>query len=237
MGLPLLAEPLPQQSSKAQEKDAAGKEPEVTATEDLMREHGVLRRALLVFLEVVPKLRQNAAVVDAAALQQTAKLFRTFGEDYHERMLEEQHIFPLIRKQAQNSSAMPTFWSSNTIADAKSRITYSRSRMDPGFQSRTLSRWRRCWRPSSSCIRTMRRERTRLCFPHGRRILPTSSSTKSPINLKTSNTRCLAKMDSKTRRKRSARWKPHLDSPTWRSSHRLLLQNHSGTTKVTESAE
>ncbi len=64
-----------------------------------MREHGVLRRALLVFQEVVPKLRQNAASVDAAALQQAAKLFRTFGEDYHERMLEEQHIFPLIRKQ------------------------------------------------------------------------------------------------------------------------------------------
>jgi hemerythrin-like domain-containing protein len=95
--LPLLAEPFPQQS-RAKEKEAA-KRPEVTATEDLMREHGVLRRALLVFLEVVPKLRQNAAGVDAAALQQTAKLFRTFGEDYHERMLEEQHIFPLIRKQ------------------------------------------------------------------------------------------------------------------------------------------
>jgi len=93
--LPLLADPFPQQA-KAKDAD---KEPEVTATEDLMREHGVLRRALLVFLEVVPKLRQNAAGVDAAALQQTAKLFRTFGEDYHERMLEEQHIFPLIRKQ------------------------------------------------------------------------------------------------------------------------------------------
>lgn len=94
--LPLLAEPFPQ---KGKAKEAEGNEPEVTATEDLMREHGVLRRALLVFLEVVPKLRQNAAGVDAAALQQTAKLFRTFGEDYHERMLEEQHIFPLIRKQ------------------------------------------------------------------------------------------------------------------------------------------
>jgi len=94
--LPLLAEPFPQ---KAKTKEAEGNEPEVTATEDLMREHGVLRRALLVFLEVVPKLRQNVAGVDAAALQQTAKLFRTFGEDYHERMLEEQHIFPLIRKQ------------------------------------------------------------------------------------------------------------------------------------------
>lgn len=96
--LPLLADPFPQQA-KAKGKGAEEKEPEVTATEDLMREHGVLRRALLVFQEVVPKLRQNAAGVDAAALQQTAKLFRTFGEDYHERMLEEQHIFPLIRKQ------------------------------------------------------------------------------------------------------------------------------------------
>ena len=96
--LPLLAEPFPQQE-QAKEKQAKEREPEVTATEDLMREHGVLRRALLVFLEVVPKLRQNAAGVDAAALQQAAKLFRTFGENYHERMLEEQHIFPLIRKQ------------------------------------------------------------------------------------------------------------------------------------------
>jgi hemerythrin-like domain-containing protein len=37
--------------------------------------------------------------VDAAALRQVAQLFRTFGEDYHERMLEEQHIFPVIRKR------------------------------------------------------------------------------------------------------------------------------------------
>jgi hemerythrin-like domain-containing protein len=78
---------------------AEEKEPEVTATEDLMREHGVIRRALLVYHEVVPKLRKDAAGVAASALQQTAQLFRTFGEDYHERMLEEQHIFPLIRKQ------------------------------------------------------------------------------------------------------------------------------------------
>jgi hemerythrin-like domain-containing protein len=92
VALPLLAQ-------AEEPKKSADREPEVTATEDLMREHGVLRRALLVFQEVVPKLRQNAASVDAASLQQAAKLFRTFGEDYHERMLEEQHIFPLIRKQ------------------------------------------------------------------------------------------------------------------------------------------
>ncbi|MGA2921362.1 MAG: hemerythrin domain-containing protein [Candidatus Sulfotelmatobacter sp.] len=75
------------------------KEPEVSATEDLMREHGVIRRALLVYFETVPKLRQNPASVDAAAPRQIAQLFRTFGEDYHERMLEEQHIFPQVRKQ------------------------------------------------------------------------------------------------------------------------------------------
>jgi hemerythrin-like domain-containing protein len=77
----------------------AEKEPEVTATEDLMREHGVIRRALLVYFEMVPRLRQTPASVDPTALRQTAQLFRTFGEDYHERMLEEQHIFPLVRKQ------------------------------------------------------------------------------------------------------------------------------------------
>jgi hemerythrin-like domain-containing protein len=93
--LPLLAGQLPQKAQKATEE----KELEVTATEDLMREHGVIRRALLLYLELVPKLRQNPASVDAAALQRTANLFRTFGEDYHERMLEEQHIFPLVKKQ------------------------------------------------------------------------------------------------------------------------------------------
>ncbi len=73
-------------------------EPEVTAAEDLMREHGVIRRALLVYAELVPKLRSDPGSVDPAALNKTAKLFRTFGEDYHERQLEEQHIFPTVRK-------------------------------------------------------------------------------------------------------------------------------------------
>jgi len=71
---------------------------EVTATEDLMREHGILRRALLVYQESVVKLRQDAASVPAAELEKTAQLFRVFGEDYHERRLEEAYIIPMIRK-------------------------------------------------------------------------------------------------------------------------------------------
>ncbi|HUO91037.1 MAG TPA: hemerythrin domain-containing protein [Rhizomicrobium sp.] len=72
-------------------------EKEVGAVEDLMREHGVLRRALLVYFESVPKLRSAPAALDAGALHRAAKLFRDFGEDYHERKLEEAHIFPRIK--------------------------------------------------------------------------------------------------------------------------------------------
>jgi len=74
------------------------KEPEVAATEDLMREHGVLRRALLVYSESIPKIRSNAASLDGGALYRTGVLFRDFGENYHEKMLEEEHIFPVVRK-------------------------------------------------------------------------------------------------------------------------------------------
>jgi hemerythrin-like domain-containing protein len=71
---------------------------EVTATEDLMREHGILRRALLVYQESIAKLRQDAAAFPADALEKTAQLFRVFGEDYHEKRLEEGYIIPLIKK-------------------------------------------------------------------------------------------------------------------------------------------
>jgi hemerythrin-like domain-containing protein len=82
-------------------------EPEVTATEDLMREHGIIRRALLVYSQIADKLRKSASSIDAAALHKTAQLFRTFGEDYHERMLEEQHIFPIVRKMKGEAAGYP----------------------------------------------------------------------------------------------------------------------------------
>jgi len=70
----------------------------VSATEDLMREHGVLRRILVVYGEVVPILRTAPATLDAGGLAAAADLFRNFGEIYHERLLEEQHVFPAVRK-------------------------------------------------------------------------------------------------------------------------------------------
>ena len=71
---------------------------EVTATEDLMREHGILRRALFVYSETALRLRSKPSDVPPDALQKTAKLFRAFGEDYHEKKLEEAFIFPAVKK-------------------------------------------------------------------------------------------------------------------------------------------
>jgi hemerythrin-like domain-containing protein len=79
----------------AHAEDGGGGE-DVSATEDLMREHGVLRRTLIVYTELVPRLRSKPEALDAGALAEAAMLFRTFGEDYHERSLEEQYVFPEV---------------------------------------------------------------------------------------------------------------------------------------------
>jgi hemerythrin-like domain-containing protein len=76
--------------------EAKGKE--VGAVEDLMREHGVLRRILVIYRESAGLLRAGGAGVDGRQLWKAADLFRRFGEAYHEQLLEEQHIFPQVMK-------------------------------------------------------------------------------------------------------------------------------------------
>jgi hemerythrin-like domain-containing protein len=81
---------------------AAGKEKEereVEAAEDLMREHGVLRRALLVYSEAASRIALSRNDVPLPVLGETAALFRSFGEEYHERALEEKHVFPPLIAQ------------------------------------------------------------------------------------------------------------------------------------------
>jgi hemerythrin-like domain-containing protein len=58
----------------------------------------VLRRVLIMYRETAPVLRSAPERVDAAALAQAADLFRSFGQDYHERKLEEPHVFPAVQR-------------------------------------------------------------------------------------------------------------------------------------------
>jgi hemerythrin-like domain-containing protein len=83
----------------------SGGEGDVGAVEDLMREHGVLRRAILVFRACAGRLIAGQ-IVDAPALHRAAQLFRNFGEDYHEKKLEEENIFPQLKKAGGPAAAL-----------------------------------------------------------------------------------------------------------------------------------
>src|SRR5579862_4383345 len=78
--------------------DDEKKEEDVGAVEDLMREHGIIRRILVVYRESATRLRAAPSNVPADALAKAAKLMRTFGEDYHEKQLEETNLFPVLAK-------------------------------------------------------------------------------------------------------------------------------------------
>jgi hemerythrin-like domain-containing protein len=82
----------PEKAPKAGEKE----EEDVSPAEDLMREHGVLKRVLLVYDDAIRRLDTGSdlppeTIVDAAGI------IRTFIEDYHEK-LEENFLFPRFRK-------------------------------------------------------------------------------------------------------------------------------------------
>jgi hemerythrin-like domain-containing protein len=61
-----------------------------------MREHGVLRRVLLIYGEVGRRL-EGAGDFDVDAIQKCARLIRKFIEDYHEKQ-EEEMVFPRFEK-------------------------------------------------------------------------------------------------------------------------------------------
>src|SRR5947209_7228585 len=81
-------------------KPGRGKEKpdeDVPASEDLMREHGVIRRILFVYDESTRRLLAGEEI-PPGAWHRTATLFRRFGEEYHEK-LEENLVFPEFEKR------------------------------------------------------------------------------------------------------------------------------------------
>ncbi|MHB8066789.1 MAG: hemerythrin domain-containing protein [Desulfobaccales bacterium] len=92
IGLAALSSPLLLPGCLEKEEKAG----EVTATEDLMREHGVLQRLLLIFADLEGRLQQNRDL-PREVLVDTACLVRSFIQDYHEK-LEEDYVFPRFEK-------------------------------------------------------------------------------------------------------------------------------------------
>jgi hemerythrin-like domain-containing protein len=85
----------PQPKAAESGAPAVGEVP-VTPPEDLMREHGVLKRVLLIYREGIRRV-QASEQLPADALNAGASIIRSFIEDYHEK-LEEQYVFPKLEQ-------------------------------------------------------------------------------------------------------------------------------------------
>ena len=77
--------------------DANGTEArEISPVEDLIREHGALRRVLLIYDEIRRRLTA-AAELPAGVVSAAANIIRRFVEEYHEK-LEENELFPRFER-------------------------------------------------------------------------------------------------------------------------------------------
>jgi len=80
-------------------KAAKGKEDkdeDIGPTEDLMREHGVLNRVLLIYDHFIGAIERKQDFKPELVVS-SAQIIRQFVEDYHERQ-EEQFLFPRFEK-------------------------------------------------------------------------------------------------------------------------------------------
>jgi hemerythrin-like domain-containing protein len=77
-------------------KEDKEKESGVNPVEDLMREHGLLRRVLLIYEEAISRIKR-AEELPSGVIADSAGIIHRFVEDYHEK-LEEDEIFPRFEK-------------------------------------------------------------------------------------------------------------------------------------------
>lgn len=116
---------------------------DVTPPEDLMREHGVLDRVLLVYDAAIERLSANEDF-DPAVISDSAKLVQDFIENYHERS-EEDFLFPRFRKAHQLVDLVTTLLEQHQVGR---KVT--RNILEAAAQVRTEDRAKR------GCISAMR---------------------------------------------------------------------------------
>jgi hemerythrin-like domain-containing protein len=95
VGAPALVSGREARSRRKAEPRAEPKE-QVTPPEDLMREHGVLDRVLLLYEAAIQKYSSKEDF-DPALVTQSAEIIRDFIHNYHEKS-EETHVFPRFKQ-------------------------------------------------------------------------------------------------------------------------------------------
>jgi hemerythrin-like domain-containing protein len=142
----------------------------VTAPEDLMKEHGVLNRCLLVYEEGTRRLRDRQEV-PPELFQHTASLIRRFVEQYHEKN-EEKYIFPQFRRAGKMTDLVDTLLrqhkAGRVVTAEILRFSTQAAFRDKGNQERlvaSVESFIRMYRPHEACEDTV-------LFPALRTILP-----------------------------------------------------------------
>lgn len=114
---------------RAEGKIAAAGAEEVSPVEDLMREHGVLKRVLLIYEEGLRSLDAKQEV-PLKALGDGARIIRSFIEDYHGK-LEEDYLFPRFKKANKLADLVDVLWEQHRVGrkltDATLRLTAGKS--------------------------------------------------------------------------------------------------------------
>jgi hemerythrin-like domain-containing protein len=105
-GIGMIAGPWAIGSVYAQAQKKLDPDEGVTAPEDLMKEHGVLNRCLLIYEEGLRRL-QSKETVGPEVFLHTAEMIQKFVEQYHEKN-EEQYIFPVFDRAKQLTDLVAT---------------------------------------------------------------------------------------------------------------------------------
>lgn len=83
-----------------------GEDKKVSPPEDLMQEHGLLNRILLIYDKCLTQV-DSKVTPNLPAIYSAAGIIRTFVEDYHEKQ-EEDYLFPRFRKANQLTDLVET---------------------------------------------------------------------------------------------------------------------------------
>ncbi len=86
-----------QHKTDAKPKKQEQQEEDVSPAEDLMREHGLLNRVLLIYEESARRIQAKPQEFNPDVLVNSANIIKHFIEEYHEK-LEEDHLFPRFTK-------------------------------------------------------------------------------------------------------------------------------------------
>lgn len=118
---------------------APEKENEIPLTEDLMREHGLLNRVLLIYEEIIKRINTDTAF-SVKTLEQAVDIIKRFVEDYHEKM-EEDYLFPLFEQYKKEVRLVRTLKTQHTrgreITSKIQSIITGKSELDT-YQKRTV---------------------------------------------------------------------------------------------------